>query len=75
MNHLGKSIDPESRTIQFLAQINSADQGTFMNNLYVESKIFTCQREAMAVPEEAIIRETDKSYVLMLQEEKEDRMG
>jgi membrane fusion protein, heavy metal efflux system len=62
LSHIGKSIDPETKTIQCIAQVQAGDRGTFVNNLYVESKIITCQREALAVPENALVREPGRDF-------------
>lgn len=62
MSHIGKSIDPETKTIQCIARIQAGDQGAFVNNLYVESRIITCQREAQVVPESALSRESDRDF-------------
>ncbi len=63
LSHIGKSIDPETKTIQCMAQVQAGDRGAFVNNLYVESKIITCQREALAIPESALIREPGRDFV------------
>lgn len=74
ISHIGKSINPETRVVECLAQIKPANQGNFLNNLFVETRIYICQREAKAIPEQALIKEAERSYVLILQEENEDRM-
>lgn len=62
LSHIGKSIDPETKTIQCMAQLQAGDRGAFVNNLYVDSKIITCQREALAIPESALIREPGRDF-------------
>jgi len=74
LSHLGKSVQPESRTVRCLAQIDPAGRGMFINNLFVEAIIYTCQREAMAIPEQALIKETEGNFVLVFQEEKGNNM-
>ncbi len=74
LSHLGKSINPESRTISCLARIDPADHGMFVNNLFIEAVIYTCQRDAMAVPENSVIKELDGDFVLILLEEKNNNM-
>ena len=74
LSHIGKSIDPETRVVQCLAQIAVPDQGAFMNNLFVETRIITCQREAPAIPEASMIKEADRTYVLVLQDENQAQM-
>ncbi len=72
LSHIGSSIDPETKTIQCIAQLQEGDRGKFTNNLYVESRIITCQREARAIPENALIREADRDFVWVQLEEKND---
>ncbi len=62
LSHVGKSIDPDTKTVQCIAQVQDADRGGFVNNLYVETRIITCQREALAIPESALIREADRDF-------------
>ncbi len=45
-----------------------------MNNLYVESRIVTCQREAMAIPEQALISEPDRAYVWTIVNRSEEQI-
>ena len=42
--------------------------------MYVEAAIITSEREALAIPEEALIREPDRDYVLSLVREENGRM-
>ncbi|MFH0757699.1 MAG: efflux RND transporter periplasmic adaptor subunit [Bacteroidota bacterium] len=74
ISQIGKSIDPETKTIQCIAKLQPGDQGAFVNNLYVESRIITCQREALAIPEEALIREPERDYVWILTGQNDDRL-
>jgi cobalt-zinc-cadmium efflux system membrane fusion protein len=45
----------------------------FIHRMYVEAEIFTCEREVLALPEEALIREPDRDFVLLLEDETEDQ--
>lgn len=74
LSHIGKSIDPETKTIQCIAQVRAGDRGAFVNNLYVESRIITCQREAHVVPESALSRESDRDFVWIRVGESEEGM-
>jgi len=60
---LGNSIDPESKTILCIAALSDRQQGILVNNLYVEAEVTTCEREALVVPETAIINEAEKDFV------------
>lgn len=74
LSQTGKSIDPDSRVVQCLASIATIDQDAFLHNLFVETRIITCEREAPAIPEQALIKEEERNYVLVLQSKNEDQM-
>jgi cobalt-zinc-cadmium efflux system membrane fusion protein len=72
LSHIGKSIDPETKTVMCIAQLKPADRSAFVNNLYVETQIITCQREAPAIPGQALIKEEGLYSVLALVGEREE---
>lgn len=74
LSHIGKSVSSDSRTVECFATIRSEDRNLFVNNMYVETTIVTCQREALAIPEQALIREADRDFVLVLVAEQGDQM-
>ena len=74
LSHVGKSVSTDSRTVECFASIRAEDRKFFVNNMYVETTIITCQREALAIPEQALIREPDRDFVLVLVAEQGDQM-
>ncbi len=74
LSHIGKSIEPETRTVLCIAQLKPSDRSYFVNNLYVQTKIITCEREAPAVPNQALINEDEWHFVLSLVGEKEGNL-
>ena len=74
LSHIGKSVSLDSRTVECFATIAKDDRKLFVNNMYVESIIVTCEREALAIPEQALIKEHGRDYVLILTEEKDNQM-
>lgn len=74
LSHIGKSVSSETRTIECFAEIDKEDKKLFVNNMYVETTIVTCEREALAIPEGALIREPDRDFVLILIQEEEGEM-
>lgn len=74
LSHIGKSLDTNTKTVQCIARIRPEDMGAFVNNLFVETRIVTCQREAMAIPESALIREPDRDFVWVRIDENGDQM-
>lgn len=74
LNIIGKAVSEQTRSIQCYAVIEAESYASFLNKMYVEAEIITCEREALALPEVALIREPDKDYVLLLVEEKENHL-
>jgi len=74
LSHIGKSVSFESRTLECYAKIVEKDKTAFVNNMYVECSIITCEREALAITEQALIREPDRDFVLILTEEKGNQL-
>lgn len=69
MSQLGKAVSAETRSVLCYAAIDPEEKTSFLENMYVEAEIITCEREALALPETALIRESDRDYVLILLEE------
>ena len=74
LSHIGKSIDPDTRTVVCIAQLKPADRSAFVNSLYVETQIITSQREAPAIPAQALIKEEELYYVLALVGERDENL-
>ena len=74
LSHVGKTIDPETRTVHCIAKLDPAIAERFVNNLFVEARIITCERETLAIPENALVREADRDFVWVLLEEKEEQL-
>jgi cobalt-zinc-cadmium efflux system membrane fusion protein len=74
LSHVGKSIDPETKTVHCIAKLDPDVAAKFVNNLYVEGRIITCERETLAIPENALVREPDRDFVWVLLEETEDQL-
>lgn len=62
---IGRSIDSETKTIPCIAEIEGVEQLPFLEGMYAESKIVLNQREVQVLPEEAIISENGKTFVLV----------
>lgn len=74
LSHVGKSIDPETKTVHCIARLAPAIAEKLVNNLFVTSRIITCERETLAIPENALIREPDRDFVWILLEEKGEQL-
>lgn len=69
ISQLGKTVSAESRSVQCYATIHPEETSFFLDNMFVEAEILTCEREVLALPETALIREPDRDYVLVLLEQ------
>lgn len=74
LSHVGKSVSPETRTVECFAEIAKEDKRHFVNHMYVEAMIVSCERETWAIPDAALIREPDQDYVLVLVREEQGKM-
>jgi cobalt-zinc-cadmium efflux system membrane fusion protein len=74
LTHIGRSIDPETRTVLCYADIDPADRGGFLDNMYVEATVTTCEREALAIPEQALLRQGERDFALVLVDETKDQL-
>jgi len=72
--HVGKSIDPETKTVHCIAKLDPDVAEKFVNNLFVEARIITCEREILAIPENALIREPDLDFVWVLLEGSKEQL-
>lgn len=62
---VGRSVDPESRTIPVYGRIREEDKNIFMDGMYIEAEIITQGREAYGLPNEAVQREEDKYFLFV----------
>jgi cobalt-zinc-cadmium efflux system membrane fusion protein len=69
---VGKSIDPDLKTIPCLAKINKEDLTKFVNRMYVEAEIVVDKRNAFAIPSDALIKAGEDYYILTLVKEENE---
>jgi len=69
LSKLGRAVSVETWSVQCYAKIKPEDSSLFLENMHVEAEIITWDREALALPETALIREPERDYVLILLEE------
>ena len=62
------------KTVLCIASLNPEDRPLFVNNLFVEASIITCERESLGIPDQALIREEGKYYVLGHTEDRNDTL-
>jgi cobalt-zinc-cadmium efflux system membrane fusion protein len=69
LSSLGRSVDPDTRTVTCLAEILPEERPGFVHRQYMECSVVTCEREAAAIPDDALIEEEGKYFVLTLERE------
>jgi cobalt-zinc-cadmium efflux system membrane fusion protein len=74
LSHIGKSIDPETKTVLCKARIKREDQISFVNHNYVKTEIISNQREVMAIPVASVSRENSRYYALVLASDNGDQL-
>ncbi|PKP32694.1 MAG: hypothetical protein CVU00_11400 [Bacteroidetes bacterium HGW-Bacteroidetes-17] len=70
LSQTGRSIDPETKTIECIAKIAKGDDEPFVNGMFMMVEVVSNQFEAMAVPNDALLKSGDDFYILV--KEKED---
>jgi len=66
LNNISKSIDPDTKTITCLADIEREQGIKFVNNSFIRAGIVTEKQSAPALPNEAFIKSGSSFYVLSL---------
>jgi len=64
---IGRTINPESRTIQCIAKINNEDGVRFIHRAYINASVIIDKSEARALPNEAIIKSDNDYYVFVIE--------
>jgi len=67
LSKIGKAIDPEKKSIVCIADILSPRKSDFVNDMYVEAQIITGERQAVGLPEEAVVKVGEEYRVYALQ--------
>jgi cobalt-zinc-cadmium efflux system membrane fusion protein len=74
LQFIGKTIDKQSKTIQCIAYMNDEDKMHFVDGMYVECEIITSERQSMAIPTQALIKDGYNHYVLVKSGEEDDKI-
>jgi len=72
ISHIDNQIDPITRTIGVRALIDNADH-TLKSGLLMQVTLETNVRQTLVIPEEAIIPEGEKNYVLLVVEKEKSK--
>jgi cobalt-zinc-cadmium efflux system membrane fusion protein len=68
----GKTIQPDSKSVDCYADIESGTDHKFVSYQFVEGDVFVANDTVVAVPETAILSSANKSFVLILEREAGD---
>lgn len=74
INAIGKTIMPDSKSIECYATIAYNKNINLVSNQFVEGEIFTTIDSVLSVPETAIINSGNEQYVLMFEKEENDML-
>ncbi|HAN77528.1 MAG TPA: hypothetical protein DCQ31_07015 [Bacteroidales bacterium] len=74
INAIGKTIMPESKSIECFATINKPENVHLVSNQFVEGEIFVTLDSVLAVPETAIINSENEQYILLFEKEENDTL-
>jgi cobalt-zinc-cadmium efflux system membrane fusion protein len=72
---IGKTINPESRSIRCLAKIAGDSGSGFINQAYVEATIKVAQKEAMALPNDAILKSGKDHYIFVIENQNDQTLS
>jgi cobalt-zinc-cadmium efflux system membrane fusion protein len=69
-----RTIDAQTKAITVIGSIVPADKSELINGMYLEAEILTGEKEAMALPDEAILKSGDARLVLVQKTAKDNEM-
>lgn len=69
---VGTSIDPNTRNAMVHGHIGEKDEQNFTSGMFVEAGIVTGSSEHLALPEDAVVENEGKNYVLLIENETDD---
>ena len=72
VQNVGKSIENKDRTIPVFGELNTADKAKLLSGMFVEANIIKASKKGFGVPSEAIILEDNKTFVLVVTDDKND---
>ncbi len=73
LSAVSKTVNPDTKTILCLAKINTKEGSNLVNNSYVQAKIIVDQKEAKALPSDAILKSGKDYYIFVF--DKSDQQG
>lgn len=72
---VGKSIENKDRSISVLGLLQPELKEKLLSGMFVEASIILTTKKGLSVPNDAIIKENDKSFVLLLVKEQNNQFS
>lgn len=72
---VGKSIENKDRSISVLGVLQPELKEKLLSGMFVEASIILTTKKGLSVPNDAIIKENDKSFVLLLVKEQNNQFS
>jgi cobalt-zinc-cadmium efflux system membrane fusion protein len=66
---IGKTIHPESRTIQCIAKITNENKMSYINRSYIDAIIKVDRRAATSLPNDAILKSGNSRYIYVVEKQ------
>lgn len=73
LTSIAKRVQDDTKTITCLASIDSLAKREFIYKSYVQAQIITRQKQALGLPEQAIVKQGDEQFYFVVQ--KQDEQG
>ena len=71
---IGKSINPETKTIKCIAELDNSNGQVFINGMYFRVDVIIDNHNAMALPSQAVIKTGNNHYVLVKDNEDDNNL-
>ncbi len=63
ISSIGKSIDPETKSVRCFADIKDDQTDKFINGMYVETILKSGKRKSLSVPEQAVVSSAGEDFI------------
>ncbi|MCF6356239.1 MAG: efflux RND transporter periplasmic adaptor subunit [Draconibacterium sp.] len=71
---IGKSIDPETKSIKCIAELENNSNHRFISGMYFQVDVKTDAQDATAIPSEAVMKIENKFYILVKEKQDADNI-
>lgn len=68
---IGKSINPETKSIDCIARIEEPEKSVLVNNSYVEAKVTVNNRQGEALPVTAVQKEGEEYFIFVVENQQD----